>query len=1071
MDDIDFGALAKKPLTRPDINFAPSAPMVSNIQPGTFQTPLGALTGNGTVAPQTTNPILASIARAANGDPRVEGTMKNIYASESRHKNEWDIGDHGFSGGPFQLDTQKPGMVGSEFQASHPGMNVSDPKTLDAQADYVADWIRNHPNQDYSKVWHGLQHPDRFGNLTGGYAGQARPDIGFGGKPDINFGAPQKGGGFGEYIGTSLSQLGKIPGDIARGAVETAKEIGQGYMQGQAGARTWAAKPLYGIGGALKAAASSPAAQALGEAGMGLAGVELPPALPGGAAVRAAENIPTIEKAAPDVAKAVKAEVAPEAKLAGAALTPQSAGAAASFKYPTATIKPGKGVWGASTEGRNVIRQQIGEASRRTAQEDAALEQFRKASNQMTPEQSVDAIRYMQSRTAHIGPSGEMQGPASKIDPAFQGMADEIRHGYSERRAEMENIDSMAKMQFEEDHFAQRWEDPRAAQKVFRDYGAGKEGSSQFTKAKKFTDWDAGLAAGLKPKTFNIVDIAANDFANQDRFIAGAKIRDIMEDQGFLKWSQSPKEIPDEWIPLKGWGAQKGMGWQAYAPPGMARNYNNFYGKGWAAVSPTAGSIANGLRSTTAGFTAAELGFSGYHALAISKEAIHTSFADAVYELAHGHPLSAAKELGKAPIAMPYYLAKGMRANKEYLGVNQGSATLTKAVDALSQVNAQMHKLDPAFLSGTGSNIFKTISRGAFQKELDNSLRHIADAPTILGKLGTSAKEVGGALGDVLNTAGMPLFQWIIPNVKRGMMADAVSKFIDANPLATWDQILDHAQTVSDVADERFGEMVQDNLFWQPLVKQSAQIAMRSASWAYGSWTQYIGGVKELKDIPKSGLSRRSAYVLAGLIVEPMIAGMLTYWMTGKMPTEYKDFVFPKTGGTVPEHPYGKPEEKYTVPERLQLPGNIKEILDIAGAGDDAIHGDISGFRNYAAGKLNDFWQAMGDLSTNTQWPNDPLYNPALPESAIQQYFKWAWNRFGPISVKSGTADIPQGTKLGPWVRATGPRVPGRRWIDPEGYEYARMKMNKQKAKITEHRAKKRHEDASPEEAIIEPRH
>ena len=689
----------------------------------------------------------------------------------------------------------------------------------------------------------------------------------------------------------------------------------------------------------------------------------------------------------------------------------------------------------------------------------------------MTPEQSVDAIRYMQSRTAHIGPSGEMQGPASKIDPAFQGMADEIRHGYSERRAEMENIDSMAKMQFEEDHFAQRWEDPRAAQKVFRDYGAGKEGSSQFTKAKKFADWDAGLAAGLKPKTFNIVDIAANDFANQDRFIAGAKIRDIMEDQGFLKWSQSPKEIPDEWVPLKGWGAQKGMGWQAYAPPGMARNYNNFYGKGWASVSPTAGSIANGLRSTTAGFTAAELGFSGYHALAISKEAIHTSFADAVYELAHGHPLSAAKELGKAPIAMPYYLAKGMRANKEYLGVNQGSATLTKAVDALSQVNAQMHKLDPAFLSGSGSNIFKTISRGAFQKELDNSLRHIADAPTILGKLGTSAKEVGGALGDVLNTAGMPLFQWIIPNVKRGMMADAVSKFIDANPLATWDQILDHAQTVSDVSDERFGEMVQDNLFWQPLVKQSAQIAMRSASWAYGSWTQYIGGVKELKDIPKSGLSRRSAYVLAGLIVEPMIAGMLTYWMTGKMPTEYKDFVFPKTGGTVPEHPYGKPEEKYTVPERIQLPGNIKEILDIAGAGDDAIHGDISGFRNYATGKLNDFWQAMGDLSTNTQWPNDPLYNPALPESAIQQYFKWAWNRFGPISVKSGTADIPQGTKLGPWVRAMGPRVPGRRWIDPEGYEYARMKMNKQKAKITEHRAKKRHEDASPEEAIIEPRH
>ena len=189
------------------------------------------------------------------------------------------------------------------------------------------------------------------------------------------------------------------------------------------------------------------------------------------------------------------------------------------------------------------------------------------------------------------------------------------------------------------------------------------------------------------------------------------------------------------------------------------------------------------------------------------------------------------------------------------------------------------------------------------------------------------------------------------------------------------------------------------------------------------------------------------------------------------MPTEYKDFVFPRTGGTVPEAPYGKPKEKYTVPERIQLPGNIKEIIDIMGAGDDAVHGDLSGFGNYLSGKLNDFWQFVGDVKTSTQWPNDPLYNPALHKSAGQQWAEYFWNRFGPISIKSGTAAIPKGSKLGPWTRAMGPRVPGRRWLDPEGYEYARMKMNKQKAGITERREKRRHEDSSPEEAIIEPRH
>jgi hypothetical protein len=100
--------------------------------------------------------------------------MQHIYGGESDHKNHWDSGDHGDSGGPFQLDTAG-GRLGAQFERSHPGMSVHDPNTLQAQADFVADWKRRHPNNDGKRTWFRLNHPDRFGHLKGGYAPQS-PD-------------------------------------------------------------------------------------------------------------------------------------------------------------------------------------------------------------------------------------------------------------------------------------------------------------------------------------------------------------------------------------------------------------------------------------------------------------------------------------------------------------------------------------------------------------------------------------------------------------------------------------------------------------------------------------------------------------------------------------------------------------------------------------------------------------------------------------------------------------------------------------------------------------------------------
>jgi uncharacterized protein (TIGR02594 family) len=95
--------------------------------------------------------------------------MRHIYASESIHGNKYDIGDvtRGGSYGPFQANMMS-GSIGDQMLKA--GIDPRKPGTLGEQAKFVAKYIRSHPGADFSKIWHGLQHPDRFGHLTGGYA-------------------------------------------------------------------------------------------------------------------------------------------------------------------------------------------------------------------------------------------------------------------------------------------------------------------------------------------------------------------------------------------------------------------------------------------------------------------------------------------------------------------------------------------------------------------------------------------------------------------------------------------------------------------------------------------------------------------------------------------------------------------------------------------------------------------------------------------------------------------------------------------------------------------------------------
>jgi hypothetical protein len=113
------------------------------------------------------NPILSAIDAATIGDPKTRQTLRNIYGGESGHGAHYDSNTNGEdSWGPFQLNRR--GGLGALFEKENPGLSLKDPKTIGAQAKWVADYIRGHRGP--LSQWQGLKHPERFGHLTGGYA-------------------------------------------------------------------------------------------------------------------------------------------------------------------------------------------------------------------------------------------------------------------------------------------------------------------------------------------------------------------------------------------------------------------------------------------------------------------------------------------------------------------------------------------------------------------------------------------------------------------------------------------------------------------------------------------------------------------------------------------------------------------------------------------------------------------------------------------------------------------------------------------------------------------------------------
>ncbi len=141
-----------------------------------------------------------------------------------------------------------------------------------------------------------------------------------------------------------------------------------------------------------------------------------------------------------------------------------------------------------------------------------------------------------------------------------------------------------------------------------------------------------------------------------------------------------------------------------------------------------------------------------------------------------------------------------------------------------------------------------------------------------------------------------------------------------------------------DSVDNRMGQLVYDNLFWNKAVKDLAMASVRSVGWNVGTIREILGGgadtVKAVGDAlngKKPEVTTRMAYDLALPIVAGIIGGVIFYLSTGQRPEELKDYFFPRRS------PQGTPGWN----KRMQLPSYVKDVVHYAHDPYGAIRGKV----------------------------------------------------------------------------------------------------------------------------------
>jgi hypothetical protein len=369
--------------------------------------------------------------------------------------------------------------------------------------------------------------------------------------------------------------------------------------------------------------------------------------------------------------------------------------------------------------------------------------------------------------------------------------------------------------------------------------------------------------------------------------------------------------------------------------------------------------------------TQAKFALSAFHALfeasesVLSKAALSMQYVTPRRLGGAGMPLEGAKKAGEIVVAPFVDYFRGAKALREYFTKDPVGSVESSMVDTIIQGGGRV-KWDDFYKSNMAKGFVDAAREGNYPGAIIRApfAAMEALAHPIMGHLVPRLK-----VGAYLDLARYEL---------RKLPAEASQTDVQAALGRAWDSI-----------DNRFGELVYDNLFWPRWVKDAGQVTFRALGWNAGT-VREVGGAaidtgkyaKALLSGKQPDMTPKMAYGLALAGVGVLMQGtVMQYLMTGEKPRDVKDMIFPRTGRKTPSgHD-----------ERLKLWTYAGDLYEVA-------HHPGSTFKN----KLHDMLTGLTELAENRDWKGVQVRDPEAPlGEQAKQVGKYALEKVEPISMSN----------------------------------------------------------------------
>lgn len=250
---------------------------------------------------------------------------------------------------------------------------------------------------------------------------------------------------------------------------------------------------------------------------------------------------------------------------------------------------------------------------------------------------------------------------------------------------------------------------------------------------------------------------------------------------------------------------------------------------------------------------------------------------------------------------------------------------------------------------------------------------------------------IGNAAGSALEGAAFPVMQLQVPKIKLGafgrIFADKLNIATDGGRrMLTDNEKRRIAAEAWDSVDNRFGQVVYDNMFTNRVTMDLAHAATRSVGWNVGTWRELGGGAKDL--IKKRELTDRAAF-WPGLIMTVGASGaMLNYLLTGQAPQSIRDCLVPRTGKKNPDG----------TDERVNFPSYVKDIYGFRHSPIDTV-----------TSKIGPAWEMLAQILQNHDFYNTEIRHEDDPIAQQgKDILTHVLNEMLPFSIQNQAKEVRQ---------------------------------------------------------------